>query len=261
MPDPIPRDPTYFELLTAYAEGTTHLGGAEATAFLLERLAISPDHLVLDLGCGSGDGTRCIAGHAGCGVVGVDRSRFETGIARGRAAEGRAGRAAFVVADAQALPFRSASFDLAIVQSVLAFLPAAERAVGECTRLLRPGGRLALNETSSGPGLPPRPVGPRLAAAGCGLRPRSPQGWRALLEGAGLTVVAARERPGRRSPPRRVLARLLATLRRLARLLVHNLARPRRWREGLLFVELFARSGFREAPYVLLVAERRPGPL
>lgn len=48
------------------------------------------------------------------------------------------------VADAEALPFRAASFDLVVGHAVLHHLPRVDVALAELTRVLRPGGRLLI---------------------------------------------------------------------------------------------------------------------
>jgi len=53
--------------------------------------------------------------------------------------------AAEVFGDAQALPFRSASFDAVLCTHVLVHLPEPHRAVEEMSRVLKPGGSLILS--------------------------------------------------------------------------------------------------------------------
>ena len=49
-----------------------HIGGAEATAALLDQLAIGPETRVLDVGCGIGGPARTIVARTGALVTGVD---------------------------------------------------------------------------------------------------------------------------------------------------------------------------------------------
>ena len=51
---------------------------------------------------------------------------------------------AVAAADAEALPFGDAGFDLAVTSSAFQWLPRLEPALGECARVLRPGGHLVL---------------------------------------------------------------------------------------------------------------------
>ncbi|HEX5947337.1 MAG TPA: methyltransferase domain-containing protein [Acidimicrobiales bacterium] len=57
---------------------------------------------------------------------------------------GRYRRTVGRVADAQELPFRSASFDVVMANYVLHHVPDTRRAVGEMARVLRPGGTLVV---------------------------------------------------------------------------------------------------------------------
>ena len=99
---------------------------------------------VLDVGCGDGMLLTALARKGALGT-GVDAS--STMLAAGRARAKAAGLdIAFVEDDARALPFPDATFDLATAVTVLCFVPDAQRAVREITRVLRPGGRLVIGE-------------------------------------------------------------------------------------------------------------------
>jgi ubiquinone/menaquinone biosynthesis C-methylase UbiE len=78
------------------------------------------------------------------------------------------------VADAEALPFPDASFDLVLGHAVLHHLPNLDRAFSEFFRVLRPGGRVMFA------GEPSR-VGDRIAAYPKRAATRVAPAWRALL--------------------------------------------------------------------------------
>jgi len=105
---------------------------------------LAGDESVLDVGCGNG---RYLAelrrrGHRGF-ACGMDLS---AGMVRtARAAHG----APLLVSDAQALPFASASFDIALVMHMLYHVPDRAQAIGEIRRVVRPGG-VALVLTNAG---------------------------------------------------------------------------------------------------------------
>ena len=95
------------------------------------------------------------------------------------------------VADAEALPFESSSFDTVLVFHTLTYTEHPDRVLRECARVLRPGGRvvvLCLDEHRH------QAVTARYGERHAGL---APQRVRSLLAGAGLTVrsseVASRE--------------------------------------------------------------------
>jgi ubiquinone/menaquinone biosynthesis C-methylase UbiE len=97
---------------------------------------------LLEVGCGTGVLTRVLAGMDDVrSVVGVDLAPSLVDKARELAAG--LPNARFEVADARALPFADASFDVAIFDSTLSHVPEPERALAEAARMLRAGGTLA----------------------------------------------------------------------------------------------------------------------
>lgn len=88
----------------------------------------------LEVGCGTGLILGRVAPLA-ARAVGIDLSP-------GMLAEARARGLDVHEADAHALPFADASFDVAYSFKVLAHVPQWERALAEMARVLRPGGRL-----------------------------------------------------------------------------------------------------------------------
>ena len=49
-----------------------HIGGRSASADFLDQLKLSPDHHVLDVGCGLGGPVRFAANQYGCRLTGID---------------------------------------------------------------------------------------------------------------------------------------------------------------------------------------------
>src|SRR5215467_8284720 len=96
----------------------------------------------LDVGCGTGFLALELAAR-GHQVVGVDFASAMIEEARRKAAA-RGLSVRFEEADAEQLPFAPRSFDLVISRHVLWTLPHPQAAIGEWTRVLRPGGRLAV---------------------------------------------------------------------------------------------------------------------
>ena len=99
---------------------------------------------VLDVGCGTGEITMRLAGmYPEAQFVGVDLIARHLEIAREHCASfGR--RVSFREADAFALPFADASFDLVVCRHMLQAVPRPEEAMAEMVRVLRPCGRLHL---------------------------------------------------------------------------------------------------------------------
>ena len=94
---------------------------------------------ILDIGCGTGTLLEKLAlRFPAAGLVGLDLA-----FGMGRAARQRLSgldRVAFLAADAEALPFADASFDLVVSTSTFQWLEGLEPAFGEVRRVLRPGG-------------------------------------------------------------------------------------------------------------------------
>lgn len=108
-----------------------------------ERLRLRRDDVLLDVGCGSGLFLRRYASDAGA-VAGVDHSEVQVALAR-RTLRSRiaAGSAAVVLGDAAALPWHDRTFS-AVACNSLPCVVAAETALGEMHRVLRPGGRIVV---------------------------------------------------------------------------------------------------------------------
>jgi demethylmenaquinone methyltransferase/2-methoxy-6-polyprenyl-1,4-benzoquinol methylase len=106
----------------------------------LASLAIQPGHVIVDLGCGTGDlfDGACAAGaHA----VGVDLS---AGMLVQAGRRGSAG--SLVRADAGKLPLADGSCDGAVSGFALRNFESVETVVHECARVVRDGGRISLLE-------------------------------------------------------------------------------------------------------------------
>ena len=122
---------------------------------LIEKIASpSPTARVLDLACGPGLYTRHFAaGHPEREVVGLDLSWPMLRSAIRKAAEARIENVRFVHGNAQALPFRNASLDVANCCGALHLFPDIPGALRELSRVMRPTGRfsMAVSLRGSGP--------------------------------------------------------------------------------------------------------------
>src|SRR5262245_41892473 len=108
---------------------------------LLTWLTVPSGSRWLDVGCGTGALSETILQVAAPAEgVGADASEGCIAYAREQIKDARA---AFEVADAQALPFASGRFDAAVSGLMLNFVPGPERAVAEMARVARPGGTVA----------------------------------------------------------------------------------------------------------------------
>ncbi len=109
---------------------------------LAEAADVRADERVLDVAAGNGNATLAAARRF-ARVTSTDYvpHLLEKAAARARA-EGL--EAEFRVADAEALPFADASFDVALSSFGVMFTPDQPRAAGELTRVVRPGGRIGM---------------------------------------------------------------------------------------------------------------------
>lgn len=168
-----------------------HIGGAEATAALLDQLAIGPETRVLDVGCGIGGAVRTIAARTGARVTGVDLT--PDFVEAARALTATVGMTAdFVVGSALDLPFADARFDVATLLHVGMNVPDKPRLFAEVARVLVPGGSFAVFDIMRFGAHPAFPLPWAADAASSFLEP--PETYLAAAEAAGLALVARRER-------------------------------------------------------------------
>ncbi len=115
----------------------------------IERLALTPGDLVLDVACGSGN-LSLPAARGGAIVTGLDIAPNLIETARKRAlAEGL--EIEFDEGDAEQLPYADASFDVVVTMFGAMFAPRPGVTAAELLRVCRPGGRIAMaNWTPAG---------------------------------------------------------------------------------------------------------------
>jgi len=105
---------------------------------------LAGDLSILDVGCGTGEITARLAElYPKARVTGVDLIERHLELATVRCA-GFGDRIHFRPADAFALPFGDAAFDLVVCRHMLQAVPRPGDAIAEMVRVLRPGGRLHL---------------------------------------------------------------------------------------------------------------------
>src|SRR5215472_6586877 len=168
-----------------------HTGQRKATMRLAELVAVTGSDRVLDVGCGIGGPSRCLAGTFGCDVVGLDLTPEFIDIAAMLAQRTRlTGKVAYSQGDALALPFADASFDLVWSQNAAMNIAERDRLYGEMRRVLKPGGRLAVQDVAAGPGGEPHYPTPWAAGDRSISFLLTPAMTRAALERAGFRVVA-----------------------------------------------------------------------
>jgi SAM-dependent methyltransferase len=108
-------------------------------------LALTPGMRILDAGCGTGEALKWFRDAIGEGeIIGIDLAAAHTSAAR----EEAPADTLVAQADLQKLPFFEGSFDLVWSVNTINHLNDAREAVERLAKLLRPGGRIALGQSS-----------------------------------------------------------------------------------------------------------------
>lgn len=165
-----------------------HSRRRRATEELAQMLAPTPGQKLVDIGSGLGGPSRYLAKMCGCKVSGIDlTAEFVATAADLTRRVGLSEQVDFRQGSALELPFADGSFDLAWSQNVAMNIADRASYYAQMHRVLRPGGRLAIQDVAQGPGGPPHyPVMWADTAATSFLR--TPEETRALLQKAGFKV-------------------------------------------------------------------------
>jgi sarcosine/dimethylglycine N-methyltransferase len=133
-----------------------HGGQRPATIRLAQLVGFTGSERVLDVGSGLGGPSRFLAWHCGCQVSGIDlTSEFVRVADLLTEKTGLVDRVDYRQGSALDLPFEDTSFDVVWSQNVAMNIADRERLYREMRRVLKPGGKLALQEVAAGPGGPP----------------------------------------------------------------------------------------------------------
>src|SRR5438445_7759803 len=167
-----------------------HSGGKNATQRLARLANLRPGMRVLDVGGGLGGPARTLAVEFGCDVTVVDLT--ESYVQTGEALTARlrlADRVRHRIGDALALDVPAGSFDVVWTQNSGMNIAHKERLYAGFARVLRPGGRVVLQEPMAGPVQPV--VFPVMwARDGASSFLRTPEAMRSAMEAAGFAVRA-----------------------------------------------------------------------
>jgi len=130
-----------------------HTRGRAATVDLAKLLALNSAHRVLDVGAGLGGPSRFLARTYRCTVVGLDLTPEFCAVARMLTERtGLGDLVSYRQGNALDMPFEDEGFDVVWSQNAAMNIAERDRLYREMARVLRRGGRLALNDVTSGEG-------------------------------------------------------------------------------------------------------------
>jgi SAM-dependent methyltransferase len=137
------RAMNYNELIGVVRETNRPPGGSSSILEVISAANLSSRSRVLDIGTSTGVTAAEIGLHTGAEVVGIDINQTSLAEARERAARLGLTSVTFQYADATALPFDDASFDLVFCGNVTSLIDDKRAALAEYRRVLKPHGMIA----------------------------------------------------------------------------------------------------------------------
>jgi len=166
-----------------------HGGQRQATIRLADLLGFRGGERVLDIGSGIGGPSRFLASRYGCQVIGIDLTAEFCRVAEMLTGlTGLTGRVSYRQGNALDLPFADMSFDVVWSQNASMNIADRDRLYFEMCRVLKRGGRLALQEVVAGTGGEPHYPVPWAREASISFL-LTAAATRAKLEAAGFHVV------------------------------------------------------------------------
>lgn len=127
-----------------YVTSSGHAKGGEL-AYLVELAQPGPDWLALDIATGGGHTAQIFAPHVRK-VIAADLAYAMLMAARGNHVKQGIANAAYVGSDAEHLPFPDNTFDLVTCRIAPHHFPDCFRFVMACARILKPGGKLLIQD-------------------------------------------------------------------------------------------------------------------
>jgi SAM-dependent methyltransferase len=168
-------------------------GGRSADDFMIEvavERGAGAASVVLDAGCGRGKQVCRLAKELRCEVIALDALERNLAQARDRAArEQVVDRVRFVRGSIEAIPLPDASVDLVWCRDMMNHVPRMDAALGECARVLRPGGFMVNCSALATDFLEPREALAVCRPMGLAVDTLSRTGFEEACGRAGLAVV------------------------------------------------------------------------
>ncbi|WP_462411812.1 class I SAM-dependent methyltransferase [Neobacillus sp. Marseille-QA0830] len=135
---------TYIDFLAKFGVGGAHPGGIGLTKEMLSNEKVSKDSRILDAGCGTGQTTAFLYNEYKAEVYGLELNPIMVEKAKSRF-QGQQLPIQLTQGSVENIPFEENTFDFVLSESVLAFVNKPS-AIQEFYRVLKPGGRVIVNE-------------------------------------------------------------------------------------------------------------------
>ena len=179
-----------FDKQAAHYDTQWNAWSEETLGWLLANADPQPTDFVLDVATGTGFTALAFAPSVET-VIGLDVSPGMLEQARRQAGERKVANTVFQEGEAEALPFPDGSFDIVTCRIASHHFLSVEKFLAEATRVLKPGGRLALVDTTVPDDAPEAAAWQNeveVVRDPSHVRNHTPHEWQAMAEAAGLTV-------------------------------------------------------------------------
>lgn len=162
--------------------------------YFMDMVSFKEGDAILDLGSGSGMDSFIAAGKASgaVSVTGIDMTDEQLAKATKLAAGASFHNLTFVKGYLENLPFADSSFDLVISNGVINLCPDKEKVFAQISRVLKPGGKMALADIVTEHQLPETITCDATLWASCIGGAGQQDAYKAAIENAGLQVLYVR---------------------------------------------------------------------
>lgn len=130
----------YNQLIGIVNETNRPPGGKNTVFEIINRLHLSEQNKVLEIGTSTGFTAIEISRFVKCKIVSIDINEYSLAEARKRAKTEGLTNIEFLKADVKSLPFKPETFDVIIIGNVFSLIEEKEKALKECIRVSKKGG-------------------------------------------------------------------------------------------------------------------------
>jgi len=182
-------DPAHLTYPDLFVCDQMHGRGVNATREHIGHAGIEAGMHVLDIGCGIGGASRCMAAERDCRVTGIDLTTEFIEVARELTARcGLDDRIEFLEVNALDMPFENGTFDHVWCHNVTMNIEDKARLISEIGRVLKGGGRFSCSELALGEAGEPFYPLPWAAVPDDSFL-LTPEAMRATIEAGGFRII------------------------------------------------------------------------